>query len=315
MAEAARPSAGVVGRSLKAITAHPRTLVGGAAVLSLPVAATSFIAALHPSLSAVAMDQAAALLVGVLVTYAATLAVRCVEQGEDPGAGGLLRMVLSRGLVSFTAVRLLVGMILALGMALGVLPFLVALARHPEVLTSARPPEAAVVQVGGALLLSAPVAIAVLLWLYLQIGLAGAANVFDRLPPTRSLSRSRQLTRGRKAEFFAVVIAVIALRFVLSLVLGGPASVVGGGSDTFEAEQSPTNPFFLGRLVEGLSQPEALAVPAAVVVGISSYLGTVAVLLVGAVVLAHFFLALRGPLEPQTPEEVPGEPPAPSPEA
>lgn len=296
MNDSPRPSAGIVGKALKTLREHANTSFGFAAIICLPLALAAINTALAPGLRARAIEQVVSLLAGVLVTYGSLVAFRLYEQGSDPGVRGLLAKTFSRALVSFSITRVLVGLVLALALLFGMLPFLIAALSSPEVFTQQKPPAAAVGAVGGALVLSAPVAIALLLWAYLQLGLAAPANVLESLSPGRSISRSRKLTKQKKADFFMVLVALTMVRLALSLVLAGPGAVVGGGPEPLEANGDMGNPFYRERFVDLLTQSEPLELPAAVIVGLSAYLGSVAVLVVSGTVLAQFFVALRGPL-------------------
>jgi hypothetical protein len=203
-------------------------------------------------------------------------------------------MTFARGLGSFVATRVLVGLILAAAVAVGMLPFLyAAVTAGPDVFATANPPQFALALLSSTLVLSAPVALALFVYSYLQVGLAGPANVLERLSPIKSLSRSRSVTKGRRAEFFSLLIRLVAVRFALGLLLAGPAAVVGSGPSPFE--RRPANPFSRDFLIEVLGPSRPLSVAAALVVGISTYLGAVAVTVVTATVLAQFFLEITGP--------------------
>lgn len=312
MNNSSRPSAGVVGNALKTLSKHANTSFGFAAIICLPLALATTNSSLNPGFKAQAIEQVLSVLAGVLATYGSLVAFRYYEEGSDPGVRGLLRQTFSRGLFSFAITRALVGLVLALALAFGMLPFVLAALSSPEVFTQQKPPAAVVSSVGGALVLSAPVAIALLLWAYLHFGLASPANVLENLSPSRSLSRSRKLTKNKKADFFMVLVALMMVRLGLSVVLAGPGAMVGGGPDPLETDQAIGNPFYRERFLDLLVQPEPLGLPAAVIVGLSAYLGSMAILMVSGTVLAQFFVALRGPLP--RPEALPINMPVQSPE-
>lgn len=306
MNKSARPSAGVVGNALKTLREHANTSFGFAALLCLPIAFAGTNSSLNPGVKARAIEQAVSLLAGVLVTYGSMVAFRRYEQGSDPGVGGLLKQTFSPALFSFVITRGLVGLALALALAIGMLPFLLAAFSSPEIFTTQKPPAATLASVGGALVLSVPVAIALFLWVFLQLGLSAPANVLEKLSPARSIARSGNITKGKKSDFFMVMVALVMVRLALSVLLAGPGAIVGGGPEPLDVNQTVENPFLKDRFLDMVSQQEPLGLAAAVIVGLSAYLGSVAILVVSATVFAQFFLALRGPL-PRS-EEAPPDP-------
>jgi hypothetical protein len=289
-----RRSPGTIGKAFGNLVEHASTSFGASAVLCVPLAFTATYSALEPGTRTVVLGLIVSFAVGVAVAYSSTLALGMYARNTDPGPGMLLKTTFTRGIVSFAATRVLVGLILAVAVAVGMLPFILALLNAgSEVFATDKPPQSTLVLLGSTLVLSAPVGIALFVYVYLQLGLAGPANVLENLSPIQSISRSRSATKGRRAEFFLVLLKLLAVRFLLALVLTGPAGVVGSGPDSFE--HAPSNPFSREFLVGMFGPSRPLGVASALVVGISTYLGAVAVTVVSATVLAQFFLEITRP--------------------
>lgn len=288
-----RPGAGIIAKSLKTLKDHARTSFGFAAVICLPVGLAAGYAAFRPGIRIQVAVQLLDLAAAALVAYGIMLAVGLYEKDADPGVGGLLAKTFSSGLISFAVTRLLVGLLIAAASAIGMLAFLVAAVRSPEVFTMANPPAALLSRMSSALVLSSPLAAGLFLWAYLHLGLAGAASALESLSPIKSIARSRSVTKKRKADFFMVLAALMLVRLALSTVLAGPAAMVAGQPDPQPIERSSTNPFYLEQLKDRMVPERPLPLPAALIVGISTFLSSSGILTVSAAVLAQFFLALR----------------------
>lgn len=283
---------GTIVKSFRVLREHASTSLGAAAVLCVPLAFTATYAALEPGPRSLLVGLMVSIAIGVAVAYSNTVAVGMYAENADPGPGALLKKTFGRGLVGFAATRVLAGLVLAVAVAVGMLPFLYALVTAgPAVFDIDDPPRAEMLLLTSTLVLSAPVGLFLLLYAYLQVGLAGPARVLENLSPIQSLTRSGSVTKGKRMEFFVVLVKLTAVRIILSMVLAGPASIVGAGPDPFE--QPPANPFSREFLLEIFSQSRPLGVAAALVVGISTYLGAVAVTAVSATVLAEFFIEIR----------------------
>jgi hypothetical protein len=305
------PARAAFRHTVKQLREHAGTTFGAAAVMSVPLVLVSVITAMRPGWSGIVVGLVAGGLVGVWVAYSATVATGEYIRREDPGFGGLMRRSLSTGLVRFALTALLVNLITALVAVLTLIPFLLSLGSlDADALLAGRVSEEDAVRMAVGLLVSLPLLLVAMLILYLKLGLSQTASALDGTNPVASLRRSWQVTRGHLGDFFVLTLMSVAVSLVVSLVVSGPAGLV-----STDPAPNPDEPISLDMLRELFGPGEPLALPAALVTGISTYLTAVILTPFTAALLANFFILLREPspaadvLAPQAQVPVPNAAP------
>lgn len=286
--------------TFKQLKGHAGTTFGAAAILCLPLAFIGVITALIPGVGSFLLQLVFGGIIGLWVAYAATLAVGLYSEGEDPGAGGLLRRSLSVGLVRFGFTSLLFNFVLGLVALAALIPFFMSLAAIDfNALLRLRPAEGDIVRVLLGFLLSVPLLLFALLFTYLRLGLSQTASALDGTGPGASLGRSWQVTRGHMWEFFVLLFLSMLIAGAASFLVSGPAAIVSTRPPAPAGPESFTPDFFREQILgSGLGPVEA------VITGISAYLTALLLTPFSAALLANFFLLARNP--PALPEAMSG---------
>lgn len=276
--------------------------------MCIPLAVLSVVTVMRPGWSGIVVGLVAGGLIAVWVSYAATVATGDYLRGEDPGFGGLMRRSLSGGLVRYGLTALLVNLITALVAALALIPFLLTLGSlGADAVLAGRVSEEDAVRLAMGMLVSLPLLLVAMLLLYLKLGLSQTASALDGTNPVASLRRSWQVTRGHLGDFFVLTLMSVAVSLVVSLVVSGPAGLVS----TDPAPNPGDDPLSLDLLRELFGPGEPLALPAALVTGISTYLTAVILTPFTAALLANFFILLREPSPAQNALTPPAQAPVP----
>jgi hypothetical protein len=275
------------------LKAYPGTTLGCGAVLSIPVALLSLYEALRPNLRSFLLQATVSFLIGIWLSFAIITVTKQYAAGSDPGVGGLLRTSLSGRLVSFAGTQLLLILVETLALVVAMLPLGAAFARlsFRGSLSLEQLSAANAALLFGAFMLSFGLAITLLLIIYLRYGLAPVASALEGRSPIQSFTRSRQVTEGKRLDFFVLLVIAFAVGVAVALVVNGPGMVVSLGA----AEPTPSqNPRSLTDLLAMFSRHEPLAPAAAVILAISNYLAYAVGTCISAALVANFYLGISG---------------------
>ena len=272
------------GNTFKDIRKHSATSFFTAAILCLPSLFASVIVSSGAPVIGVPLQILAFFPSAVWLPVAIITATRMYATGTDPGVGKLLDETASWRLFSYLGTTLLLFLILLLAFVIAFLPLIGVGASS---LAGAHGDFAKAFTGGNgilsvlALFLGIAVAIVFSVLIYLRYGLAPVVNVLERLSPTKSLSRSRELMKGRWMDLFVLFAMVVGVSIVAYIVVLGPSLVV-----TISSAGIPKNsgPFFTPKL----------GPTAAVVSGLSTYLHSIILTVISTGCLANFYLGIKG---------------------
>lgn len=275
------------------LMAHPGTTFGLAAVLSIPVALLSAYEALRPSVSSLLLQAGVSFVIGIWLSFVIICATKQYAQDSDPGIGRLLRTSLSGRLISFALTQLLLILVETLAVVVAVLPLIFAFSilGLPGSLSLDQLSAATAALVFGAFMLSLGLSIALLLVIYLRYGLAPVASAIEGRSPIPSFTRSRQVTEGKRLDFFVLLLITLVLGLAVAVLINGPGMVVSSGA---AAPAPPQNPRALTDWILMLSRHQPLAPAAAVVLALSDYLAYAVGTSISAALLANFYLEISG---------------------
>lgn len=279
-------------RSFRNLKKHSTTTFGTAAVLCVPLAFVGVYRALRPGWFSFWVEFLAAGLIGILVTFSATVATGMYAEDKDPGVPGLLRRTFSGGLARFFLTSILVTVVTGAAVVLTLIPLLASVASVGiSAFTTGRVSEGAWMSLGLGMIFSLPLLVILIPWLFLKLALARPASALSATGPAASLGRSWTLTKGRLWDLFLLIVVAVGL----SLVVGG---VVAGPGELVSAPSTPnlgSEPWTLQTLETAFGLRETLSPAAAVVIGVSGYLAAVLLTPLSAVLLAEFYLLTLKP--------------------
>lgn len=290
-----------LGETLEDLRRHASTTFGVAALISLPVPFVAVYAAVRPTYLSTTVQTVVNTLAAWWVAYAIVLATQGYAQDANPGVLGALRRSRS-GLLRYVGARILLGLIIVATVVVAALAGAVALsAIAPDLFTPARLSLGAI---AGAVLVIGPLVVAALLFVYLRVGLGPTATALEGRGAAAGLGRSRTVTKGHRLDFLVLLFMVWVVTIVVQIVVQGPGQMV-------TEQAAPLTDMDLQDLSidelmdQALTLPSPASPPAAVVIGVSTYLSLLILESFIAGFTARFYLALTAPEEPTSTEEAP----------
>jgi hypothetical protein len=275
------------------LKAHPATTLGSAVIFCIPVAFLSLYQALRPNFLSLVLQGTVSFVIVIWLSFAIVMVTKQFAEGSDPGIGGLLRSSTSAGLIGFVVTQLLLIAAETFAVAVAILPIAGAFASlgaranfSPDQMNAGN---AAVL--AGAFMLSFVLVIAFLLMIYLRYGLGPVISALEARSPTQSFTRSRDLTEGKRLDFFVLLLITLGIGMAVSLVINGPGMVVSLGA---VASAPPPEPRSLTELLLLFIRQEPLVPAAALVVAVSDYLAYAVSIPISAALLANFYLGISG---------------------
>jgi len=299
-------SIAAISNTFRDLKEHAPTSLFTAAILLSPLLLTSTVLGVTGNPFVRLINTLVAFLAGIWLAFAMTLGTKMYATGEDPGVGGLLDRSGTRRLFSFLGTNVLVGLLI--GAVVGVVVLITAGAGFVAIGSPLFTGQFQRYENPGlfsfaflALFVGIILALLLALFLYLRYGLAGPVNALEEQSPSKSLTRSKQITQGRRLDFFVLLLLLAAMYVAIALVFNGPAIILSLRSSGFDGASfaGRTSPF--GR-TSTMFSPGILSPAGAVVAAISTYLTSVVGGVLSASVLANFYLGIRG-------EEVAAGPP------
>lgn len=267
------------------LKAHPSTVFITAAILCVPMLAASVIASAGGGIFAIPIQLLASFFTSAWLPVAMILAAHSFATGSDPGPKRIFEMSATSALWRYLGVVMLIGLILLGILLLCLAPAFVIFAGT----VSGAGDFLAALESGAvgasffiALVLGILVAIPLFIVLSFRFFFAGPMTVLDGIPVVESLKRSREMAKGRWLDIFVYYLIFMGIGLVVALVLGGPSLMVTF-TQGFEGG-TPQSPFF----------PAPLDPARAMVVGISSFLQSVAIGPISGMAIANFYMLVRG---------------------
>jgi uncharacterized membrane protein len=272
------------GNTFKDIRNHSSTTFFVAAILCLPSLFASVIVSSGAPLVGIPLQIVALFPSAIWLPVAIITATKLYATGTDPGVGRLLDETASWRLFSYLGTTLLLFLILALSFVVAFIPLIgvaaSSMAGAGGSFTQAFTGGNGVLSVL-TLLFGIALAITFSVVIYLRYGLAPVVNVLEHLSPRKSLTRSREIMKGRWMDLFVLFAMVVGVSLVAYIVILGPSLVV-----TFSSVRNApsSGPFFTPRL----------GPVAAVVSGLSTYLHSIILTVISTGCLANFYLGVKG---------------------
>lgn len=284
-----------LGNSFKDLTEHASTTFLCAAVLGLPVLLSATISAAGTPILGGLLTLFSMLFVAGWLPFAITLATKQYAVGQDPGPGGLLDLSASPRLLSYLGTQILFSLLLFVVVLAGLLPLLgVGLAGFLRgSLTSgmALTPRLGALGIA-AMVVFVPVIIGMILFVYLRYGLVAPVNALEGTSPSRAFARSRKLLKGRKMDFFVMLLIIFVINAVISLILSGPGMIVSIAGLADRPRTGGTGFYFSP--FEMMGRRDSLPPFAALLVGVSTYLSSVVSAVLMAITVSNYYLSARG---------------------
>lgn len=282
-----------LGNSFKDLTGHASTTLLCAAVLGLPVLLSATISAAGAPILGGLLTLFSMFFVSGWLPFAITLATKQYAIGQDPGVSGLLDLSANRRLLSYLGTQLLFFLMLFGVTLLVMLPLLgFGMMGFLKGLGSGAPftPRAGLGMLG--LIVVVPVILGLIIFIYLRYGLVAPVNALEETSPSGAFARSRALLKGRKMDFFVMFLMILVINAVISFVLSGPGMIVSMTGVT-PGSRMGGGGFFLSPL-EMITKRDSLPALAALLVGISTYLSSIASTVLMASAMSNYYLSARG---------------------
>ncbi|HVF12433.1 MAG TPA: hypothetical protein VNA87_05035 [Actinomycetota bacterium] len=295
-----------LGNSFKDLTGHASTTLLCAAVLGLPVLLSATISAAGAPILGGLLTFFSMFFVAGWLPFAITLATKQYAIGQDPGPTGLLDLSANRRLFSYLGTQLLFFLMLLGVVMLVLLPLLgfgmMGFLRGLEGGATFTPRTG--MGIFG-LIIFVPVMLGLIIFIYLRYGLVAPVNALEGTTPSGAFARSRALLKGRKMDFFLMFLMISVVNAVFSFILSGPGMIVSMTGAT-PGSRMGGGGFILSPL-EMITKRDSLPPLAALLVGVSTYLSSIASTVLMSSAMSNYYLSARGEEVLAEPRSVPGD--------